>query len=71
MTGSSFGVSMRPGSKSGSADAQRTMMQLSDNFANLPQIKSLVDGNSELLKELRMPNPKKRLQAIVDLKKLI
>ena len=46
-------------------------MQLSDNFANMPQIKQLVDGNESLLKELRMPNPKKRLKAIVEIKKII
>jgi len=33
------------------------MIQLSDNFANLPKIKNLVDGNQDLLRELRMPNP--------------
>lgn len=47
------------------------MMQLSDNFANMPKIKKLVDNNDELLKEMRMPNPKKRLKAIVELKKII
>ena len=46
-------------------------MQLSDNFANMPQIRQLVDGNENLLKELRMPNPKKRLKAIVEIKKII
>jgi len=46
-------------------------MQLSDNFASMPAIKSLVDGKEELLKELRMPNPKKRLKAIVEIKKVI
>ena len=46
-------------------------MQLSDNFASMPQIKQLVDGNESLLKELRMPNPKKRLKAIVEIKKII
>ena len=46
-------------------------MQPSDNFANMPQIRQLVDGNENLLKELRMPNPKKRLKAIVEIKKII
>lgn len=46
-------------------------MQISDNFANAPQIKALVDGNVDLLKELRLPNPKKRLKAIVEIKKII
>lgn len=45
--------------------------QLSDNFASLPQIRSLLNNNTEVLKELRMPNPKKRLKAIVDIKKLV
>ena len=46
-------------------------MQLSDNFASMPAIKQLVDGKDDLLKELRMPNPKKRLKAIVEIKKII
>lgn len=46
-------------------------MQLSDNFASMPAIKQLVDGKEDLLKELRMPNPKKRLKAIVEIKKII
>ena len=37
----------------------------------MPQIRQLVDGNENLLKELRMPNPKKRLKAIVEIKKII
>lgn len=37
----------------------------------MPQIKSLLDGNTEILKELRLPNPKKRLKAIVEIKKLV
>lgn len=46
-------------------------MQLSDNFSSSPQIISLLDNKTEVLKELRMPNPKKRLKAIVEIKKLI
>ena len=46
-------------------------MQLQENFVNQPQIKALLTGNEEVLKELRMPNPKKRLKAIVEIKKLI
>ena len=46
-------------------------MQISDNFANAPQIKALVNGNVDLLKELRLPNPKKRLKAIVEINKII
>lgn len=68
MTSTSFGG--RPDSKGG-PDYQRTMMQLNDNFANLPQIKQLLDNQTEVLKELRMPNPKKRLKAIVEIKKLV
>lgn len=67
MTSTSFGS--RTDTKQ--LDAQRTMIQLSDNFSNMPQIKKLVDNNDELLKEMRMPNPKKRLKAIVELKKVI
>ena len=66
-TSTSFGS--RPDTRE--VDAQRTLMQLSDNFANMPQIKNLVDNNTELLKEMRMPNAKKRLKAIVELKKII
>ena len=68
MTSTSFGN--RPDSKGG-PDYQRTMMQLSDNFASLPQIKQLLDNQTDVLKELRMPNPKKRLKAIVEIKKLV
>lgn len=46
-------------------------MHLSDTFATLPSIKSLLDNKTEVLKELRMPNPKKRLKAIVEIKKLL
>ena len=69
MTASSFGAA-RPDSK-GSANYERTLIQLSDNFASLPQIKSLLDNKTEVLKELRMPNPKKRLKAIVEIKKIV
>ena len=58
MTSTSFGN--RPDSKQG-PEVQRTMMQLSDNFASMPQIKQLLDNQTDVLKELRMPNPKKRL----------
>ena len=39
----------------------------------MPQIKHLFDGegDQELFKELRVPNPKKRLKAIVAFKKII
>ena len=47
------------------------MIQISDNFSNAPQIKALVDGNVDLLKELRLPNSKNRLKAIVEIKKII
>ena len=69
MTASSFGAA-RPDSKGG-ANYERTLMQLSDNFSSSPQIISLLDNKTEVLKELRMPNPKKRLKAIVEIKKLI
>ena len=54
-----------------SADATRQISKLSDNFANMPKIISLLDGQNELLKEIRLPNPKKRLKAIVEIKKII
>ena len=53
MTSSSFGLQ----TDSKTADQRRTLIQLSENFVNMPQIKNLVDGQDELLKELRMPNP--------------
>ena len=37
----------------------------------MPSIKALLDNQDDLLKELRMPNPKKRLKAIVEIKKVI
>lgn len=52
-------------------DRQRTLMQLSENFASMPQIKQLVDDREDLLKDLRMPNHTKRLKAIVEIKKII
>ena len=52
-------------------DASRALSKLSDNFASMPQIISLIDGKNELLKEIRLPNPKKRLKAIVEIKKII
>ena len=71
MTAGSFGGLRSEESKTASADAQRTLMQLSDNFASMPQIRQLVEGKEELLKEIRLPNPKKRLKAIVEIKKII
>ena len=68
MTASSFGMTQGDRAQ---ADQQRTLMQLSDNFASLPAVRQLIDGRDDLLKELRMPNPKKRLKAIVEIKKII
>lgn len=68
MTASSFGMTQEDRAQ---ADQQRTLMQLSDNFASLPAVRQLIDGKEDLLKELRMPNPKKRLKAIVEIKKII
>lgn len=68
MTSQSFGISAEDRAE---ADRARTVVQLSDNFASMPSIKQLVDGKDELLKELRLPNPKKRLKAIVEIKKIL
>lgn len=53
------------------ADQQRALTQLSDNITTMPQMLQLVNGQDELLKELRVPNSKKRLIAIVEIKKII
>ena len=48
-------------------------MMITDNFANLPKIKQIFEGEEvdELFTELRAPNPKKRLKVIVAFKKII
>ena len=47
------------------------MMQLKDDIFSLPALKNLLGGNDDLVQQLKMPNPKKRLKAIVEIKKQI
>ena len=48
-------------------------MSITENLANMPKIRLIFDGegDKELFKELRAPNPKKRLKVIVAFKKII
>ena len=48
-----------------------TQAQIRDDYLNEPQIKSLLEGNEDKIQLLKMPNPKKRVQGIIELKKII
>jgi hypothetical protein len=49
----------------------KTMMQLKDDIFSLPALTALLGGNQNLISQLKLPNPKKRMKAIVEIKKQI
>jgi hypothetical protein len=46
-------------------------MQIRDDYLSQPSIQLLLKGNEDKLTQLKMPNPKKRLAAIVEIKKVL
>jgi hypothetical protein len=52
-------------------NVQRTANMIRDDLANDTAVLQLIGGQKEILQELRLPNIKKRIRAIVDIKKQI
>ena len=50
---------------------RKTTMQLKEGFLEMAPIKELLAGNEDLITQLKLPNPKKRLKAIVEIKKVV
>ena len=74
MTSTSFGTSKANVDGKDQAEnmlVAKTMMQLKDDIFSLPSLRALLGGSDELIAQLKMPNPKKRLKAIVEIKKQI
>lgn len=47
-------------------------MQLKEGFLEMAPIKELLaSGDDDLISRLKLPNPKRRLKAIVDIKKVV
>jgi hypothetical protein len=46
-------------------------MAIREESLNSTQLKELLDGHEELLNQLKLPNPTKRVKAIVEIKKLV
>ena len=74
MTSTSFGATKANPNNSDESQnmmVAKTMMQLKDDIFSLPALKQLLGGDDDLISQLKMPNPKKRLKAIVEIKKQI
>ena len=52
-------------------DIQRAHEQIRDQAINLTQLNNVIEGAEEHLQALKLPNPKKRQKAVVEIKKAI
>jgi hypothetical protein len=50
---------------------QRAQVQIRTDLVNQPALNTLLNGAQEHVANLKQPNAKKRLQAIVEIKKVI
>ena len=52
-------------------DLQRAQEQIRDQAINLTQLNNILEGAEEQLQALKLPNPRKRQKAVVEIKKAI
>lgn len=50
---------------------EQATLKMKDDYLNQPSILALLKGNEDKLQQLKQPNPKKRLIAIVEIKKIV
>lgn len=52
-------------------DLQRAQEQIRDQAISLTQLNNILEGAEEHLQALKLPNPRKRQKAVVEIKKAI